>query len=182
MPAAHLWLVFGLQRSVGCCGDTGQSQTTPGSDESADAWKEAPVLPVFDRAARNELKQAVAAADRAGLRPRVFAEVGDSDTGGLTYTGSASARSTRRSTRTRPVRRSPRSRRPASGPSPTAGRPTGSALVGRDGLGSMRRVAAHAGGELDGFAARSPPPMNASRFRPRSAVSSICCGRATRRS
>jgi hypothetical protein len=59
---------------------TGQSQSKPGPDQPADAWKDAPVLPVFDRAAANGLRRAVAGADRAGLRPRVFAKVGDSNT------------------------------------------------------------------------------------------------------
>jgi hypothetical protein len=65
---------------TGAAETPGQSQTTPGSDQSADTWKQAPVLPVFDPAARNDLKQAVAGADRAGLRPQVFAKVGDSNT------------------------------------------------------------------------------------------------------
>jgi hypothetical protein len=56
-----------------------QSATRPGTEQGAGSWQEAPVLPVFDRDARSELKQAVAGADRAGLRPGVFAKVGDSN-------------------------------------------------------------------------------------------------------
>jgi hypothetical protein len=59
---------------------TGQSATQPGSGQSAGDWKQAPVLPAFDRDARSELKQAVAAADQAGLRSGVVAKVGDSNT------------------------------------------------------------------------------------------------------
>ncbi|MEX1219251.1 MAG: SGNH/GDSL hydrolase family protein [Solirubrobacterales bacterium] len=65
--------------SPGAAEATGQLQTTPGSDQPTDAWMEAPVLPVFDGVARKELKQQVAVANQAGLRARVFAKVGDSN-------------------------------------------------------------------------------------------------------
>lgn len=60
-------------------GASGQSQATPGDAAPAGDWKEAPILPAFDQAARSELKTAVAEADRAGQRAGVFAKVGDSN-------------------------------------------------------------------------------------------------------
>lgn len=63
--------------------DSGSATTAPAKPDpsvTSGDWTEAPVLPTFDRVARSGLRQEVAAADRAGLRPGVFAKVGDSNT------------------------------------------------------------------------------------------------------
>lgn len=60
------------------CGSSGQVNPQ-GALASAD-WEQVPVLPRFDRLAAKQLRREVARADRAGMRPRVFAKVGDSNT------------------------------------------------------------------------------------------------------
>jgi len=47
---------------------------------TGEPWQKAPIVPAFDQAATRQLKQGVARADQAGMRPEVFAKVGDSNT------------------------------------------------------------------------------------------------------
>jgi hypothetical protein len=76
--------VAGLAISCGSSSDPGSAPAAPveaGQPAATGAgWKQAPIVPAFGRAAARRLKREVARADRAGMRPKVFAKVGDSNT------------------------------------------------------------------------------------------------------
>ena len=84
-PASLLLLCL-LSSLALACGSSSQSEDPQGQAGTTDAqvstgaWQQAPVVPQFDQAAADRLRQAVAGADRAGLRASVFAKVGDSNT------------------------------------------------------------------------------------------------------
>lgn len=66
------------------CGSSGSAEggsaSTGGATAASEEWKQAPVIPKFDRASAKALRQEVAAADEAGMRPGLFAKIGDSNT------------------------------------------------------------------------------------------------------
>jgi hypothetical protein len=77
-------LLAGLVVACGSSSDTVSTPAAPVAESQAavpgEAWQKMPVVPAFNLAAKARLRQAVARADRAGLRAQVFAKVGDSNT------------------------------------------------------------------------------------------------------
>ena len=82
MSLLAICAVAALAVSCGSSSESGvESEAEAGQTAAAnEAWKQAPVVPRFDQAAAGRLKREVARADRAGMRPRVFAKIGDSNT------------------------------------------------------------------------------------------------------
>jgi hypothetical protein len=76
-------LVAAFAVACGSSSEPASPQPVPAEVAQAgvqNAWQKMPVVPAFEPADARRLKREVARADRAGMRPEVFAKVGDSNT------------------------------------------------------------------------------------------------------